>query len=135
VCQVHVIRDSRKPESEKSQYNTLATPSGLDPEAIKTSRSLSVDFKEPWMRLLFHRKPPVCHQYFGVVSMGGGKEIEKRKEKFERSGFICAFEMFERRRGQSLPRYGTVIERYLRCVAAFAAMKSPANERQSFSRV
>lgn len=34
-AQMHVILDSRKLVREKSQYGTLATPSGLDPEVTK----------------------------------------------------------------------------------------------------
>lgn len=75
-AQGRMILDSRKLVSVKSQYSTLATTSGLDPEAIKTSRSLSVDCKEPWMRLLFHRDPPVHPQYLEVFSMGMGDRKE-----------------------------------------------------------
>lgn len=96
-AEVRVILDPRKLVSEKSQYNTLATPSGLGPEAIKTGRNLSVDFKEPWMRPLFHRQPPVHPQDLEVLSTAGwgiGKKGRKRKRNMKEVGFVCAIQMF-----------------------------------------
>lgn len=97
-AQMRVILDSRKLVSEKSQYSTLATPPGLDSEAIKTSRSLSVDFKVPWMRLLLHRQPPVHRQYSEVFSMGGGgirKKSRKRKRNMKGVVLSVLFKCFK----------------------------------------
>lgn len=76
-----MIPDSRELVSEQSQYNTLAAPSGLDPETTESSGSLAVDFKEPWMRLLFHSQPPVHPQHIEVFSTGRGRRKERKNER------------------------------------------------------
>lgn len=72
-----MILNSRKLVSEKSEYGTLAIPPGLDPEGVKSSRSLSVDCKEPWMMMLFYLSISATWKLF-LWGVGDRRGIKKK---------------------------------------------------------